>query len=775
VSAAPGRGLRWRSAALVAGVALAAFLPFLRGTLRGEAFFFRDLSRQFFPLRHYLVDGLRIGELRYWNPLLHEGEPVPFGPLAYPVDLLQVLLPDEVGFSLLLALHVPLGAVGFFALARSLGCSRVGASGGALAYALGGFSLSMLNLYVYAQAAGWAPLAILGLMRAAERGGRFIGAAALAVGLAASTGGAELVLQALLLGVVLALPLRRQRGLRVALALLLGAGLAAPAWLPLRSQVAESARGAGLPVDVVVSQSVHPLSLPQVVIGNWHGDLANLINRWWGSNFFPLGFPYVLSLYLGASALGLAAVGAAVGRGPRRRLALLLVAALVLCLGRWAGLAALLEAVPLLRMFRFPVKAFFMVHACAALLAALGLDVLGRGEARGWRMLAACTLGVGGLLVALQWLPLLAPGGVRWFLRGFLPPSYAWADRLEAGHAITADAAVGGWCALGAGAAALLVLAGRLAPATGAWTATALLVGDLLRTGAGLNPTVTSGFYRLSLEMQAVTAELGSSGGRLFSRDPEYSPAFFRARWQQVFHDVWTFAVYMEMLTPDFNARFGVPTALSRDLTMLVPESRVLSPEEFEQDTGAILPRLRRAGVTRVISIEPLSHPALARRAIVRPPRIAPLQLHVYALAGAPPLREVAREVRRAGSPAQAEALLREPAERGVVVVEGEAPAAAGVGGRVLGAGGGSDLIALQAEADAPSVVVIRDAWAPGWEASVNGAPAPVLRADGRHRAVPIGPGRSQVELRYHPPGLRLGLAIGALSLGGLGVLLGRP
>ena len=93
--------------ALATIVGVIAFLPFARGMLRGESFYFRDLSRQFFPFRSFVVEGLRNGELRYWNPLVHEGEPLPFPPISYPLELLQVLVPDEWGLSLVLAIHVP--------------------------------------------------------------------------------------------------------------------------------------------------------------------------------------------------------------------------------------------------------------------------------------------------------------------------------------------------------------------------------------------------------------------------------------------------------------------------------------------------------------------------------------------------------------------------------------------------------------------------------------------------------------------------------------------
>ena len=47
----------------------------------------------------------------------------------------------------------------------------------------------------------------------------------------------------------------------------------------------------------------------------------------------------------------------------------------------------------------------------------------------------------------------------------------------------------------------------------------------------------------------------------------------------------------------------------------------------------------------------------------------------------------------------------------------------------------------------------------------MDGREAPVLRANGKHRAVPLPAGAREVRLRYHPPGLGAGLAVTGLSL----------
>jgi hypothetical protein len=73
--------------------------------------------------------------------------------------------------------------------------------------------------------------------------------------------------------------------------------------------------------------------------------------------------------------------------------------------------------------------------------------------------------------------------------------------------------------------------------------------------------------------------------------------------------------------------------------------------------------------------------------------------------------------------------------------------------------------VVITAEADHPSYLVLTDTWFPGWTASVDGREARVERADYAFRAVRLEPGRHEVEFRYEPGSVRLGLAISVLAL----------
>jgi uncharacterized membrane protein YfhO len=79
--------------------------------------------------------------------------------------------------------------------------------------------------------------------------------------------------------------------------------------------------------------------------------------------------------------------------------------------------------------------------------------------------------------------------------------------------------------------------------------------------------------------------------------------------------------------------------------------------------------------------------------------------------------------------------------------------------------GGSASEERFEVEADGDSYLVSRASFARGWVARVDGEKAPVLRANGKHRAVPVPAGRHEVVLRYEPPGRGLGMALTALAL----------
>ncbi len=59
---------------------------------------------------------------------------------------------------------------------------------------------------------------------------------------------------------------------------------------------------------------------------------------------------------------------------------------------------------------------------------------------------------------------------------------------------------------------------------------------------------------------------------------------------------------------------------------------------------------------------------------------------------------------------------------------------------------------------------VLLDQAAPGWQATVDGVPSPIVTADALFRAVRVEPGHHEVIFTYRTPGLRLGMGVAIAS-----------
>lgn len=96
------------------------------------------------------------------------------------------------------------------------------------------------------------------------------------------------------------------------------------------------------------------------------------------------------------------------------------------------------------------------------------------------------------------------------------------------------------------------------------------------------------------------------------------------------------------------------------------------------------------------------------------------------------------------------------------VVIHGEnLPLTGGTGQVTLLTDGVTDL-ELLVQADADSWLILRDAWYPGWKATINDQPAPIYRANVMFRALRVPAGESRVRFSFQPDMWFAAIMVGA-------------
>jgi hypothetical protein len=275
------------SMALTGAGVLALLLPLVTG----RAMLVRDLLFWVIPSRGLVRDAWAHGTPTAWNAFEGLGFATAADPLFmpfYPPNVLTLWLPLHWGTSLLFGLHIALGTLGAYGLARRFDASAPSAAVGALAWCLAGLTGSMIPTGTLLLPSAWIPAlacAAVDLGTAARRGASTL-SAALALGLGGAmmllTGEVFVTLMAALpvLGCLYAAtrdasaPDARARPLvgalasGLGLAALLALCLSAPSWWPALQLLGATPRSLPLSPAELDVWSMHPLSLADLVSPN---------------------------------------------------------------------------------------------------------------------------------------------------------------------------------------------------------------------------------------------------------------------------------------------------------------------------------------------------------------------------------------------------------------------------------------------------------------------------------------------------------------------------
>jgi hypothetical protein len=177
-------------------------------------------------------------------------------------------------------------------------------------------------------------------------------------------------------------------------------------------------------------------------------------------------------------------------------------------------------------------------------------------------------------------------------------------------------------------------------------------------------------------------------------------------------------------------------------------------------------PVLDLARVTAILSRKPLEHPRLElvyaahdffvyhRTGAVAPARVVPVAART-----ANETDELAKLTTQAFDPRAVTVLapdspLQSPADPAGKFTEGELHASRPA----------PDRFDVEVHGSSGGWLVMHELWAPGWRATVNGAEAELIRADGVCRAVSIPPGDCVVRTEYRPWSVRIGAVLSSLA-----------
>ena len=751
---------------LVLGLTLLALVsPFLFG----KSLWLRDMALFAYPTKMYLRDRLFAGELPLWNPLLGLGRPflgmVQPGVL-YPGNLI-LALPSPFGVDLFFVAHLFLAAYGMRAWLRALGSDETEASVGGIVLGLSGYLVSMLaGEGFYLVGVAWVPwmLATTARAPADERlRTRAAQAARLALlGALALTAGDP---QALFLGLLAcafqaaAAPDRKSvaRGLAVVAAGGALCALIAAAQILPGLEVGAVGRPGGALLEDAAHFALAPARLLELV---WPGAFGEPYSRGWfvhalvdegtGVRYQP----WAAGIYLGLLTPMLAIAALLGARRQRIDVALLALGlcGLLLALGPHAPVwRAWFQLVPGARLFRYPEKYFFLFTLACAALAARGLSIVAaRPRPAMWAGLAGVALlGVGALGARLAGASLMQALVGR---LGTVSPA-------EAGQVVAHRALLA--LALGAAAWLALVLVRRSGPGEARIKLClgTLLTIDLLIASLHLLSWAPSSLYRdrpLLVDHLAAAERLAGDAG---------PSRLYRANNLDLGGD--DAQLVRATLTPDCGMELGIDHLDAYDNFKTAAETELWGalrsrPLKLLQVTAT---RYALLGDGQLGAI----HPGLTVRQHYQ-------QLHasLVEVAGASArayLAADARPIANTGAAARAMAEDAFVAGTNALVEGGEARAASG---RCELERYAPETVLLRCQASAPAYAIVADSAFPGWEATVDGQPAPILIANAVMRAVPVPAGASRVALRYRPRSVRTGAIASLLGLCIAAVLIRR-
>lgn len=734
----------------------------------------RDAFLLFLPIKQYMVERLLSGELPQWFPYEGLGRPflgIPVTGVFHPMSVLYLILPVPEAYRLSTLLTCLLGALGAFALGRTLGLSRGAALLSGIAFACSGYVVSLTENLVYLYSTCALPFFCAALEKALLKGSAWVAAPALIWASVFLQGDVQTGYYygfiALLWSAMRPSGPFRETGLRLAVIGALVALLACVQLGPAASVfVASDRTDIALFHQQALNWSTHPLRLLTLVASPIGGEqhFEDVAHYFFGSRptgEFPAGF-WAESLYVGVPVAGLALVGAWVRRD-LRVLALLGGFALWLALGRYGGLyEGFYHVVPLWSAFRYPEKLMGVVSFSAAMLAGAGCDAWRDGRWRVVPWFAVSVIGLG-LWVVLRletmgaWTAAVfqAPVGLAQEVTESAALAFLFSAGAAAGVGIAVAAVQRGWIRQELMLLSLMGLvtvdlarANLEAYHTGpveAATFTPGLVEALKRHAGSTGP----GHFRLMsfLDVEAVSREplekwLDAVGiGSVMARQAlnlEHNAQFHLESSRGYLPG------YSQALASFFGRKLDLEGLARYNVAYLIGRTAHFQSHRFGKAVVALVDAYDLALVKNPVPVKPRAYLSSRPVRAASPVAIPALLARPDFLSGEVDLIEAA------------DAILPGPARDGSATIEQYAP----------------EEVRVRVSTPEPAVLILLDAFEAGWRATLeDGEAVPVMRANALVRAVTVPAGTHLVTFTYRTPLLTvgaLGSVVGILICAGL-------
>ena len=753
----------------VAFVALAAMLTWFCHEMifSGKIPFFRDLASYFYPIKFSVAEAFKSGELPLWDRRMASGFPIMAGfqsAVFYPPSIVFFLLPFFSAMQFTFVFHYAVAASGSYILFRSWKCPVFVAVIGAILFAFGGTTVSLTNLLNHFQGAVWLPWIIYLWERSvrAERWKEFVVFSIVSL-CQLLAGSPEIFV--LSIGLVVLDTMRMYgegecSGFCRKVAVLSGAGLiiiglGMVQLLPTAELVLQSRRDQPIPSSEALAWSLRPSGLIGLLVPTLEADasLSTGVRL-----LFVDGLPFLISRYMGIITVFSLCSWLAAGKRERLVVLVLIAISLLCAFGQYTPVYPFLYAwVPVLRAVRFPEKFYYLTFALLVFAAVRGLRTLTEGENSRSTGVIAVAIPVAWIIIyaTFRWDPKLLAhwiqspldGQIQWTINPMTIATILFSLEKQ----IVISTLLAG-----------ILLLNRF-KLLGASTLQSLLVLVVFVDLSIANKPLHFSLDKELIQNAAhVIEKPPTDHGRIFYYPPgnNLHPSFLRVSGN-----------------PSYEKGLEIP------LNNLLPNTGLLYGFEYFQDIDALgrqcytdflifinaLPPDQRGNLLRVLNVKYVIafHPLNVKR-LKLVHEFPEHYSRLYEVTGGVPRAYVVSRATYEQDPMSTLRRLSsevfDPMREVIVDTPTHLASKTSFRGAATIKLYENNKVQISARLSDPGILVLTDAFYPGWKAFVDGKEQKVLRANYFFRGVELPTGDHRVEFVYDPLSFKLGLVISSLT-----------